>query len=347
VLSGRNRGKIDRVLAAVEAGLNVLADKPWLIAASDFPKLERALAMAREQRLVAYDVMTERSEITTIVQRELAQDALVAGTIGPGSEAQPAIEMESVHHILKLVAGEPNLRPAWFFDTAEQGEALSDVATHLVDLVPWMLFPEQPIEHRSEVRVVSARRWPTPLSSGELRRVTGLKELPAELAGRIKDDRLDYYANGEASFSVRGAHARVKVLWNYEAPAGAGDTHTGIVRGSLSRIEVRQGPEQKWQPELYVVPNRPADMPGVRAALARRVAALSTARPGLAVLDEGTRLRVVVPDRYRVGHEPHFAEVTERFLGYLKDPATLPAWEAANMLAKYRVTTEAVELSRR
>jgi predicted dehydrogenase len=347
VLSGRNRGKIDRVLAAVEAGLNVLADKPWLIAASEFPKLERALAVAREKRLVAYDVMTERSEITTILQRELARDGEVAGPIGPGSEAQPAIEMESVHHILKLVAGEPNLRPAWFFDTAEQGEALSDVATHLVDLVPWMLFPEQPIEHRSEVRVVSARRWPTPLSSGELRRVTGLKELPAELAGRIKDDRLDYFANGEASFSVRGAHARVKVSWNYEAPAGAGDTHTGIVRGSLSRIEVRQGPEQKWQPELYVVPNRPADMPGVKAALARRVAALSKARPGLAVLDEGALLRIVVPDRYRVGHEPHFAEVTERFLGYLKDPATLPAWEAANMLAKYRVTTEAVELSRR
>jgi hypothetical protein len=65
------------------------------------------------------------------------------------------------------------------------------------------------------------------------------------------------------------------------------------------------------------------------------------------VSDEGERLRVVVPDRYRVGHEPHFAEVTERFLGYLEDPATLPAWEAANMLAKYRVTTEAVELSRR
>ena len=43
VLSGRNRGKMDRILAAVEAGLNVLADKPWLIAASDFPKLERAL----------------------------------------------------------------------------------------------------------------------------------------------------------------------------------------------------------------------------------------------------------------------------------------------------------------
>jgi predicted dehydrogenase len=347
VLSGRNRGKIDRILASVEAGLNVLADKPWLIASSDFPKLERALAVAREKRLVAYDVMTERSEITTILQGELARDPQVAGAIGPGTEAQPAVEMESVHHILKLVAGAPNLRPSWFFDTEEQGEGLADVATHLVDLVPWMLFPGQPIDCRAEVRVVSARRWPTPLTGDELRRVTGLKSLPTELAERMKDGRLDYFANGEASFAVRGVHARVKVLWNYEAPAGAGDTHTGVVRGRLSRIEVLQGSEQKWQPELYVVPNREADAATLRAALARRIASLALIRPGLAVLDEGTRLRVVVPDRYRVGHEPHFAEVTERFLGYLKDPATLPAWEAANMLAKYRVTTEAVALSRR
>jgi len=347
VLSGRNRGKIDRILAAVEAGLNVLADKPWLIAAADFPKLERALALAHEKRLVAYDVMTERSEITTILQRELAQDPRVAGTIGPGTASEPAVELESVHHILKLVAGAPNLRPAWFFDTQEQGEAIADVATHLVDLVPWLLYPDKALDYPSELRVLSARRFATPLTSEELRRVTGLKELPAELTGRMRDGRLDYFANGEASFSVRGANARVKVKWNYEAPAGAGDTHTGIVRGSLSRIEVLQGPEQKWRPELYVVPNRPADATAVRAALASRVTALAQARPGLAVVDEGPRLRVVVPDRYRVGHEAHFAEVTERFLGYLKDPASLPGWEAANMLAKYRVTTEAVELSRR
>lgn len=346
VLSGRNSGKIDRILAAVEAGLHVLADKPWLIDASDLPKLERALVLARDKRLVAYDVMTERSEITTILQRELSQDPQVAGTVGPGTAAEPAVELESVHHILKLVAGAPNLRPAWFFDTGEQGEALADVATHLVDLVPFILFPGQAIGE-SQVSVVSARRWPTPLTIEELRRVSGLKELPPGLAGSIKDGRLDYFANGEASFTVRGAHARVKVLWNYEAPAGAGDTHTGVVRGSLSRVEVLQGPEQKWQPELYVVPNRKADAAAVRAALTRRVASLAQARPGLAVLDEGARLRVVIPERYRVGHEAHFAEVTERFLAYLKDPATLPAWEESNMLAKYRVTTRAVEQSRR
>jgi hypothetical protein len=118
------------------------------------------------------------------------------------------------------------------------------------------------------------------------------------------------------------------------------------VRGSRARVEILQGGEQKWRPELYVVPNRPADAAAVKAAVERRVAGLAKARPGLTVEAEGARLRVGIPDRYRVGHEPHFAEVTERFLGYLKDPSSLPKWEKANMLAKYWVTTQAVEMSR-
>ena len=32
VLSGRNAGKIERVGASVDAGLNVLVDKPWILA---------------------------------------------------------------------------------------------------------------------------------------------------------------------------------------------------------------------------------------------------------------------------------------------------------------------------
>jgi predicted dehydrogenase len=346
VLSGRNKGKIDAILASVEGGLNVLADKPWLIEAADFPKLERALEAAGKKGLVAYDVMTERHEITTILQKALAQDAAVVGTIGPGSEAEPAIEMESVHHLMKVVAGSVNLRPAWFFDTAEQGEALSDVATHLVDLVPWLLFPDQAIDYRSEIRVLGARRWPTALDRPQLLRLTGEKQLPSELESRLKEGRLDYFANGEVSYTVRGRHARVKVLWNYEAPEGGGDTHRAVVRGSRARLEILQGPEQKWRPELYVVPGRDADKAAVRAALDARIAALAKAHPGLTIEDEGARLRIAIPDSYRVGHEAHFAQVTERFLGYLKDPASLAAWEKANMLAKYYVTTKAVELSR-
>ena len=347
VISGRNKGKIDAVLACVEGGLNALVDKPWLIEAADFPKLERTLDVAQQKGLVAYDVMTERHEVTTILQQELAQDPAVTGTIGAGTDALPAIELESVHQLMKVVAGAVNLRPAWFFDTVEQGEALGDVGTHLVDLVQWILFPGQPIDYRTQIEVGPARRWPTVLERAQLLRLTGEKQLPAELDSRLKDGRLDYFANGEVSYTVRGFHARVKALWDYEAPEGGGDTHRAVVRGSRARVEILQGLEQKWLPELYVVPLKAGDKAAVRGALEARLAALAKPYPGLTVEDEGARLRVGIPARYRVGHEAHFAQVTQAFLGYLKNPALLPAWEKANMLAKYYVTTRAVELSRR
>jgi hypothetical protein len=69
--------------------------------------------------------------------------------------------------------------------------------------------------------------------------------------------------------------------------------------------------------------------------------------PGLAVETKGTDLRIAIPDSYRVGHEAHFAQVTGLFLGYLKDPKTVPVWEKANMRAKYEVTTRGVELSQK
>jgi hypothetical protein len=58
----------------------------------------------------------------------------------------------------------------------------------------------------------------------------------------------------------------------------------------------------------------------------------------------GGSWEVVIPTKYRVGHEEHFAEVTKKFLGYLA-AGKMPDWEVPNMLAKYYTTTEAYRLS--
>jgi hypothetical protein len=58
-------------------------------------------------------------------------------------------------------------------------------------------------------------------------------------------------------------------------------------------------------------------------------------------------LRIDVPDALRIGHEEHFAQVAQRFLQYLRDRKTLPAWERPNMLAKYTLTTEGIALARK
>ena len=68
--------------------------------------------------------------------------------------------MESEHYLYKYVAGVPLRRPPWFFDVEQQGEGLSDVGTHLVDLVPWVLFPGQAVgvEEIELGRATRARR---------------------------------------------------------------------------------------------------------------------------------------------------------------------------------------------
>jgi predicted dehydrogenase len=345
VLAGRNRRKLDYIEAAVNAGLHVLADKPWVIRAADLDRLAAVLDNADRQGVVAYDIMTERHEITSILQQAIVQDAATFGSILPGTEKEPGVFMESVHYLRKQVAGVPLRRPGWFFDIHEQGEGLSDVGTHLVDLVPWVLFPNQPLDHRRDVQFLAARRWPTELTRGMFAEVTGEADFPPPLAEWVQGGRLAYFCNNFVAYTVRGVHVQLNVLWDYQADVG-GDTHLAGFRGSRARVEVRQGKEEKFRPELYVIPNESTDAAGVRAALARLVAGWQTRYPGVAVEPVGDRLAVRIPDAFRVGHEAHFAEVTHQFLRYLADRTALPAWEKPNMLAKYHVSTRGVEMAR-
>ena len=66
--------------------------------------------------------MTERFEITSMLQRELVNDRAVFGDAAAGDARGSGVYMESVHHLMKVVSGAPNIRPTWFFDTSEQGE---------------------------------------------------------------------------------------------------------------------------------------------------------------------------------------------------------------------------------
>ncbi len=346
VLAGRNSRKIDGILAALEAGLNVLADKPWIIVPDDMDKLQRALDLADARGRIAYDIMTERYEVTSILQREFVQDEATFGTIVSGSPDEPGVTMESVHFLKKNVAGVPLRRPAWFFDVHEQGEALSDVGTHLVDLVNWMLYPDQAIRLDSDVCLMSARRWPTIISKQGFQQITGESDFPISLRDCLVNDDLQYFCNTSVNYAVRGAIVKLDVIWDYEAAAGGGDTHLAVFRGTRSRVEIRQGREEKYQPELYIIPVQTIDYPLVRRALDRKVESLRASFPGLEVIDLGTHFRLAIPNRFRVGHEAHFAEVTKQFLRYLRGQETMPAWEKPNMLAKYGITTRGVELGR-
>ncbi len=344
LLAGFNARKIDYIQQAVHAGLHVLADKPWIISSAHLTRLQAVLDAAHKKGLVAYDIMTERFEITSILQRELVNDPDIFGEPVPGNPDQPGVFMESVHYLKKTVAGVPLRRPGWFFDVEQQGEGLSDVGTHLVDLAMWILFPDQVVDVSQDVRLLAARRWPTQLTLDDYRQITGQADFAHSLKDRLQRDRLPYYCNNRVGYTLRGIHVVLNVMWGLQAEPGAGDTHLAVFQGSRSRIEVRQGQEEKYRPELYVVAGGASGDP-VRNALEKRVSTWQHAYPGIALDRSAQAIRVEVPEAFRVGHEAHFAAVVRRFLRFLLGQEQLPSWENPNMMAKYFVTTQGVELA--
>jgi predicted dehydrogenase len=282
-----------------------------------------------------------------MLQRELQKDQNLFGALEKGSPEKPAVVMESVHHFYKDVAGKPLVRPAWFFDVKQQGEAVPDVGVHLVDLVQWQCFPDQTLNYKKDIQVLQARRWPTALTPEMFKKVTGLDSYPDYFKGQVNSKgELEVYQNGEVTWRLKGTHAKIVALWKYEAPAGAKDSHYALIRGTKADLEIKQGPDQKYKPTLYIV-----DKTGTSGdKLSKRV---TSAVNRVAKLYEGVEVKptarpdvweVIVPEKYHVGHEAHFISVTENFLKYL-DRGSLPKWEVPNMIAKYYTTTEAYRLS--
>jgi len=348
VVAGNNGLKIEYIRRAVQAGINVLADKPMVIHPDSFNVLKDALASADEQGLVVQDIMTERHEITSILQKELSQHPELFGELVKGSPEEPAISKESVHYFYKTVAGQPLVRPAWFFDINQQGEAIVDVATHLVDLILWQVFPEEPIDYENPddgVEVITARAWDTRLTPAQFEQVTHETTYPAYLTPHVDSDSvLSVAASGVFVFKVRGVHSKVSVQWGFENPKG-GDTHYSIMRGTEANLVIRQDEAQGFKATLYAEPPEGADQQAFGAMLNNVLKGLSPPYAGLSAEPSEFGWEIKIPDAYKEGHEEHFTRVTEQYLQYLADGA-LPAWERTNLLTKYFITTRAYALSR-
>jgi predicted dehydrogenase len=343
VLSGNNKKKAEYIARSVEAGMNVLADKPMIIEPEDFETLKKAFADAGAKGLLLYDIMTERFEITTILQKLLSQKSEVFGHLAAGSAAEPAVTKVSIHHFSKIVSGSPLIRPAWFFDVRQQGEGIVDVTTHLVDLIQWECFPEQVLSP-GDVKMLRARRWPTVISRDEFKAVTGLDEFPGYLQNDIRDGKLNVYSNGEMEYQLKGVYAKVSVEWRYQAPPGGGDTHYSVMHGSICDLVIKQGPEQKFVPTLYAENVKGLPMAEFVTKLTDALGSLPY--DSLGVEDAGKNgVKIIIPSRYRVGHEEHFGQVTAKFLEYMKE-GKLPEWEVPGMITKYYTTTSALRMAR-
>ena len=86
----------------------------------------------------------------------------------------------------------------------------------------------------------------------EFQKVTGKAEFPDFLQKSMDGDDLEVFSNGEMNYTLKGKHAKVSVIWNFQAPEGSADTHYSMMRGTKANLIIRQGKEENYRPVLYV-----------------------------------------------------------------------------------------------
>ena len=343
ILAGNNQLKTDYILSAVKNGLNILSDKPMAIDQAGFEKLKDAFETAKKNKVQLYDIMTERFEITTQLQRAFSMDSTVFGQLDKGSPTDPAVTKISVHHFYKFVSGNVLTRPTWYFDDQQQGAGIVDVTTHLVDLIQWGCFPEKIINYKKDIQLLNAKEWRTSVTPEEFKTVTKSKEIPSFLQPTIDPKgNIQVNSNGEFTFTINDIHAKVAVTWNYKATDGAGDTHYSLMRGSKASLIIKQGKEENYKPTLYIEQsdNDPAFEEKIKSTLER----INKQFPGIDLLKNNTGWQIIVPEKYNDGHEAHFAQVMKKYIEYLNQK-NMPDWEIPNMLSKYYITTQAKTLA--
>ena len=342
VLAGNNRLKTNYILESVRNGFHVFADKPMAVDTKGFEQLKLAFTEAKKKGVQLYDIMTERFEITTQLQRAFSMEPELFGTLEKGTPEDPSVTKISVHHFYKYVSGSVLTRPSWFFDDKQQGAGIVDVTTHLVDLIQWECFPGQIIDYKKNVKMLNAKSWTTPVSAADFTVVT--KEAVPDYLKAISDVKGDIQANcnGEFTYNINGVHAKVSVVWNYKAPEGTGDTHYSLMRGTKASLIIKQGKEENFKPTLYIE-QRQKDV-AFEDKLKASIQKISQTFPGISLVKINNGWTISVPEKYNDGHESHFAQVTKKYLDYLQNN-NMPAWEVPNMIAKYYTTTKAKELA--
>lgn len=346
ILAGRNDLKGDYLLSAAKASLHVVSDKPMGINDEAFAKFEEAMRLAKENGVIIDDVMTERHEIFSIIQKELV-NSIVYGQQIKGSLEKPAIEKESVHHFCKLVNGRPLQRPAWYYDVNKQGSGIADVTSHLVDIIQWSAFPNVKL-CRDDVKILSAKVWDTPISAQNYKLSTGCDEWPEYLKSKVDENNvLQCEANGEFTYLLKGVAVKVSVIWNFIAENGSGDTHKSVMRGTRATVSIRQNKDTGFRPALFVEPAQGVDRACFESSLKAAVADIAKKYPGVEVGEhKDGQWRINIPKKYDIGHEAHFSQEIEEFLGWLKN-GNRPEWEASNLDVKYWTIYNAWRMSRR
>ena len=339
VLAGRNSTKLETMAYLTQAGLHVLADKPWLTDSRQLPYLAQVTAGPR----LAMDLMTVRHSIRAQLIAQVVHTSELFGTFVTHESAAPAIDIASVHHLYKRVNGRPLQRPAWYYDTTVQGDGVVDVQSHMVEQVQWWVLGEAEGDCERDIVLDSVRCWTTPVPLALFHESTGLDAYPEALQSSVRDGVLQYACNGEICYRLRGVSVRQTAEWRQREPEGAGDLHRLTIRGSRCHVLLRQDEETGYKAMLHLVPVAGVALESI---LSMVLAQWQEHFPGLAGEPSSLGVCLRLPPALELGHESQFALVLKAFLDHL-DRGTWPKALPARMRMRYTLLAQAQDLGRR
>lgn len=324
IVASNNQYKADHIKKSSQIGMNVLADKPMAITGDDFRKLELSFSAAQTKGNYVSDLpsMSMRRFVVYLIQKELRANPDVFGELIMGSAENPAILQSNHHYYWKGTT-----RPTWFFDVRQQGNGLTDVTTHLVDIVQWSGFQAQPIDYRKNIHVYEARTWTTDITPTQFRTATKKEEYSAFLKPYLQDSILHVHANGKIKYTLNDVHVQIVSTWGFKSEDGEGDWYESVMNGSKATLRIKRGNLM----DLFIEPTN-VDHADLEQALKRAFNNLIKKYPYLSLSRESYGWRIASTKR-SVAREAK-----------LIPPSPT---EQQNMLAKYYTTTTAHEFFQR
>lgn len=117
-----NSRKADIIVNAIDAGLNIIADKPLVTTIDDLNRITDALE--RNQDVKLYLMLSERYNPVLVTAKNLIDTGEIGRVVN-------IVNMRP--HRLK-----PESRPDWMFDSKQYGGILNDIGVHDIDIAVWL-----------------------------------------------------------------------------------------------------------------------------------------------------------------------------------------------------------------
>ncbi len=122
-------------IRALQAGKHIIVDKPLCTSLDEY----KIIAELAEKKNLKVGCMFELRSAAEIIE---ARDMILSGELGKIVQIQ-----FSAQHPISL-----KTRPQWYFEAGKHGGTINDIASHAIDIIPWMTG----LEYK---KIVAARNW--------------------------------------------------------------------------------------------------------------------------------------------------------------------------------------------